>query len=48
MSRSATYVAGDGHGLRHTAASLAISVGANIKIVQKMLGHKTATLTLDL
>jgi integrase len=36
------------HGLRHTAASLAISSGANIKVVQRMLGHKTATLTLDL
>lgn len=36
------------HALRHTAASLAISAGANIKVVQKMLGHKTATLTLDL
>ncbi|WP_225729493.1 MULTISPECIES: site-specific integrase [unclassified Nocardia] len=36
------------HGLRHTAASLAISAGGNIKVVQKMLGHKTATLTLDL
>ncbi|MEU4316625.1 tyrosine-type recombinase/integrase [Nocardia sp. NPDC024068] len=36
------------HGLRHTAASLAISAGANIKVVQRMLGHKTATLTLDL
>ncbi|MGW5110577.1 tyrosine-type recombinase/integrase [Nocardia sp. NPDC004123] len=36
------------HGLRHTAASLAISAGANVKVVQRMLGHKTATLTLDL
>ncbi len=36
------------HSLRHTAASLAISAGANIEVVQKMLGHKTATLTLDL
>ncbi|WP_280410051.1 tyrosine-type recombinase/integrase [Nocardia brasiliensis] len=36
------------HGLRHSAASLAISGGANIKVVQRMLGHKTATLTLDL
>ncbi|MCX4095058.1 tyrosine-type recombinase/integrase [Nocardia sp. alder85J] len=36
------------HGLRHTAASLAISAGANIKVIQRMLGHKTATLTLDL
>ncbi|MFD8103391.1 tyrosine-type recombinase/integrase [Nocardia fluminea] len=36
------------HSLRHTAASLAISAGANIKVVQRMLGPKTATLTLDL
>jgi integrase len=35
------------HELRHSAASMAISAGANIKAVQKMLGHKSATLTLD-
>lgn len=35
------------HDLRHTAASLAISSGANVKAVQRMLGHETATLTLD-
>ena len=35
------------HDLRHTAASLAISCGANIKAVQRMLGHKTASMTLD-
>jgi hypothetical protein len=35
------------HDLRHTCASLAISAGANIKVVQKLLGHKTAVLTLD-
>ncbi|MFG1784014.1 tyrosine-type recombinase/integrase [Rhodococcus oryzae] len=35
------------HELRHTAASLAIQSGANVKVVQKMLGHRTATLTLD-
>ena len=34
--------------LRHTAASLAIASGANGKVVQHMLGHKTATMTLDL
>ncbi|MGV0599614.1 site-specific integrase [Mycolicibacterium pulveris] len=28
--------------LRHTCASLAISAGSNIKVVQKLLGHKTA------
>jgi len=27
------------HALRHTAASLAISAGANVKVVQRMLGH---------
>ena len=35
------------HDLRHTCASLAISAGANVKVVQKLLGHMTATLTLD-
>jgi integrase len=36
------------HELRHTAASLAIGAGASVKAVQAMLGHATATLTLDL
>jgi integrase len=36
------------HGLRHTTASLAISAGANVKVVQRMLGHATAAMTLDL
>jgi integrase len=35
------------HDLRHTCASLAISAGANVKVVQKLLGHKTAVLTLN-
>jgi integrase len=35
------------HDLRHTAASLAISAGANVKVVQKMLGHASAAMTLD-
>lgn len=35
------------HDLRHTAASLAISCGANIKVVQRMLGHRNASMTLD-
>jgi integrase len=30
------------HELRHTAASLAVSKGANAKAVQKMLGHASA------
>jgi integrase len=36
------------HELRHTAASLAIASDANIKVVQRMVGHKSATMTLDL
>jgi integrase len=36
------------HGLRHNAASLAIAAGANVKVVQQMLGHATASMTLDL
>ena len=35
------------HALRHTAASLAISAGANVKAVQRMLGHASAAMTLD-
>ena len=30
------------HDLRHTAASLAISAGASVKAVQRMLGHSSA------
>ncbi|WP_414687298.1 tyrosine-type recombinase/integrase [Mycobacterium sp.] len=36
------------HDLRHTAASLAVSSGANIKAIQKMLGHASAAMTLDI
>jgi integrase len=35
------------HDLRHTAASLAVSSGANVKAVQRMLGHASASMTLD-
>lgn len=35
------------HDLRHTAASLAISAGASPKLVQRMLGHASAAMTLD-
>jgi integrase len=35
------------HEFRHTAASLAIASGADIKVVQTMLGHKSATMTWD-
>lgn len=35
------------HDLRHSAASFAISAGANVKAVQRMLGHSSAAMTLD-
>jgi integrase len=35
------------HELRHTAASLAVAAGANVKAVQQMLGHASAAMTLD-
>ena len=35
------------HDLRHTAASLLVSAGANVKVVQRQLGHKSAAMTLD-
>jgi integrase len=35
------------HDLRHTAASLAVSAGANPKAVQRMLGHAKASMTMD-
>ena len=35
------------HDLRHTAASLSVSAGANVKALQRMLGHVSAAMTLD-
>jgi len=35
------------HDLRHTAASLAVASGAHVKLVQRMLGHASAAMTLD-
>ena len=35
------------HQLRHTTTSLAIASGADVKVVQQMLGHSSATMTLD-
>jgi integrase len=36
------------HDLRDTAASLAVASGANVKAVQRMLGHASAAVTLDI
>lgn len=35
------------HDLRRTAASLAVSSGAHVKAVQRILGHASAAMTLD-
>lgn len=35
------------HDLRHTAASLAVASGANVKVLQRVMGHSSASLTLD-
>lgn len=35
------------HDLRHTAASLAVQAGTNVKALQGMLGHTSAAMTLD-
>jgi integrase len=33
--------------LRHTAATLLLAAGVHVKVASEMLGHSTATLTLD-
>lgn len=35
------------HDLRHTCASLAVQAGVNVKALQRMLGHASAAMTLD-
>jgi integrase len=35
------------YSLRHTAASLALRAGVNVKVLSAMLGHASVTLTLD-
>lgn len=47
MAKDPTFPRLTPHELRHTAASLAISAGANVKAVQRMLGHASAAMTLD-
>jgi integrase len=36
------------HDLRHTAASLWLAAGADPKVVQRVLGHSSAAMTMDL
>ncbi len=47
QGRDASFPTVTVHDLRHTAASLAMSTGANVKAVQRMLGHASAAMTVD-
>jgi integrase len=47
MKADPTFPRVTAHGLRHTYASLAISSGANVLLVQRQLGHRSAAITLD-
>ena len=50
LARAAAEIGVEGfriHDLRHTAASLAIAAGADVKVLQEMLGHESATETLN-
>ncbi len=35
------------HDLRHTCAPLSVSAGVNVLVLQRMLGHKSAKMTLE-
>lgn len=35
------------HDLRHSAATLLLSMGVHAKVVQELLGHSTIMMTLD-
>lgn len=35
------------HDLRHTVASLMVKSGANVKAIQRQLGHTSAAMNLD-
>lgn len=47
MKADPTFPRVTAHSLRHTYASLAISSGANVLVVQRQLGHRSAAITLD-
>jgi integrase len=38
----------DFHDLRHTAATLLLARGVNVKVVSEMLGHANVTITLQI
>jgi integrase len=46
MKADPTFPRVTAHLLRPSAASLAVSAGANVKAIQRMMGHKSAAMTL--
>ncbi len=36
------------HGMRHTAATVALKAGVPVKVVSQMLGHRSTDITLNL
>ncbi|MGZ3643489.1 MAG: tyrosine-type recombinase/integrase [Ktedonobacteraceae bacterium] len=36
------------HDLRHSAATMLLAMGVNVKVVQELLGHSTVTMTLNI
>ncbi|TNL96572.1 tyrosine-type recombinase/integrase [Corynebacterium tapiri] len=47
MAKDKTFPRVTPHGLRHVAAGLMVHAGANVKVVQRQLGHTSAVMTLD-
>ena len=45
--KSGTFPTITPHDLRHRAVSLAVSAHANIRAIQRMVGHAKASMTLD-
>ena len=35
------------HDLRHSAATILLTMGINVKVIQELLGHSNVSITLD-
>ncbi|MGV0868745.1 tyrosine-type recombinase/integrase [Corynebacterium kalidii] len=47
MAKDETFQRVTPHGLRHVAAGLLVGANADVKVVQRQLGHESASMTLD-